>query len=222
MITHLGVIPDGNRRYAKKTGITFKEAYEQGFSKAEECLSWALEEGIKEITIYALSTENLKRNKTQLSTLLNLFKKKLGELSEKEIIHKNEIQIKVIGKPAVLSMFKKEIKKIHNNTDGYKKHRINICLGYGGRWEIVNAVNRILGEGKRKVNEKTFWKYLEIKSEPELIIRTGGMKRLSNFLVFQSAYSELYFLDKLWPEITKNDFKKSIAWYKNTKRNFGT
>ncbi len=222
MITHLGVIPDGNRRYAKKTGITFKEAYEQGFSKAEECLSWALDEGIKEITVYALSTENLKRNKAQLSVLITLFKKKLNELSEKEIIHENEIQVRVIGKPIVLGRFKKEIEDIHKSTEKYRKHRINICLGYGGRWELVDAVNHILTEGKKKINEKTLWKYMKIKSEPDLIIRTGGMRRLSNFLIFQSAYSELYFLDKLWPEITKKDFKKAIDWYKNIKRNFGT
>ncbi len=221
MIAHLGVIPDGNRRYAKKKGISFKEAYEQGFSKAEECLSWALEEGIREISVYALSTENLRRERTQLTTLLALFKKKFNELPENEVIHENEVQVRIVGKPIVLKMFKKEIERIHKSTGEYGNHRINICFGYGGRWEIVDAINRILTEGKKRINEKTLWKYMKIQSEPELIIRTGGMRRLSNFLIFQSAYSELYFLDKLWPEITRRDFKKAVDWYRNTKRNFG-
>jgi len=227
---HIGIIMDGNRRYAKKLGLDPKMGHIFGAKKLEEVLKWCLELGIREVTLYAFSTENFKRRQDEIEHIFNLMKSKLRELEKSEVIHKNEVQIRFIGKlellPDDLRIF---MKKIEDLTRSYNKYRLNIAVAYGGRSEIVDAIRNIVKDalkGRIKaedITEDTISKYLYTKDslDPDLIIRTSGEERLSNFLIWQSAYSELYFVDALWPEFTKLDFLLAIRSYQKRERRFG-
>lgn len=227
---HIGIIMDGNRRYAKKLGLDPKMGHIFGAKKLEEVLKWCLELGIREVTLYAFSTENFKRSQDEIEHIFNLMKSKLRELEKSEVIHKNEVQIRFIGKlellPDDLRIF---MKKIEDLTRSYNKYRLNIAVAYGGRSEIVDAIRNIVKDalkGRIKaedITEDTISKYLYTKDslDPDLIIRTSGEERLSNFLIWQSAYSELYFVDALWPEFTKLDFLLAIRSYQKRERRFG-
>ena len=227
---HIGIIMDGNRRYAKKMGLDPKVGHVLGAKKLEEVLKWCLELGIKEVTLYAFSTENFKRRKEEIEHIFNLMKKKLKELERSDVIHKNRVQIRFIGRLELLPMDLRELmKKLERMTKNYRNYRLNIAVAYGGRSEILDAIKGIVKdalEGKLRVEditEKTISKYLYTKDslDPDLIIRTSGEERLSNFLIWQSAYSELYFVDAFWPEFTKLDFLLAIRSYQKRERRFG-
>ena len=215
---HIGIIPDGNRRYAKKHRISLEESYNLGVDKFINICEWAKEYNISEISFYALSKENLNRNKTQLNVLFKIFKKKIDQYLDK-FNNDRTYFIKFYGNiPKELSEKIREIES--KNTEDYKI-KVNILLGYSGRDEIIKAINEIIKERINKIDENNFRKFLFVNKDLDLIIRTGGYQRLSNFLIFQSAYSELYFTDKLWNEFTKKDFEDALKWYKKQKRNFG-
>jgi len=227
---HIGIIMDGNRRYAKKLGLDPKIGHIFGAKKLEEVLKWCLELGIREVTLYAFSTENFKRAQDEIEHIFNLMKSKLRELEKSELIHKNEVQVRFIGKLELLpDDLRILMKKIEDLTRNYNKHRLNIAVAYGGRSEIVDAIRNIVKDtlkGRIKtedITEDTISKYLYTKDslDPDLIIRTSGEERLSNFLIWQSAYSELYFVDTLWPEFTKLDFLLAIRSYQKRERRFG-
>lgn len=220
MLNSLAIIPDGTRRYAQKVGISIAEAYELSCQKAEEVFDWCLGAKIKNATIYALSSENLNRGKDQLKILFGLYKKHLAELIDSERIHKNEVRVRIVGSlDKIKGGLKSAIDRLHAATADYTKYTLNIALAYGGRAEMVAAAQAAAAAGK--ITEENFSKYLYVKEEPDLLIRTSGMQRLSNFLPWQTAYTELYFCESLWPEFSHADFDGALNFYYQAKRNFG-
>lgn len=222
-LSSIGIIPDGNRRFAKRNLISIDAAYQKGFDKAEEVFDWCLEQPeMKSATIYALSTENLNRSQMELNTLFGMYDKHFRELAKSRKIHDNEVRVKVIGDYARLAPIHGAIDELHMSTCNYDKFTVYIALGYGGRQEILQAVKRAYIEGKiAQLNEESIRNYLYQPNDLDLLIRTGSTPRLSNFLPWQSAYTELYFSNKLWPEFTREDFNAAIEAYNNVKRNFG-
>ncbi|ADN50328.1 polyprenyl diphosphate synthase [Vulcanisaeta distributa] len=230
---HIGVIPDGNRRWARKVGLPITEAYRIGSDKVEEFLDWSLDFGIKIVTVYVLSTENfLRRSKLELDLLYRLLKEKLIKVRKDERIHRNRVRVRVIGRTWLLPEdVRREIALTEEATANYSDHYLNLAVVYGGRQEIIDAIKKILvdyNSGKLNIsdlNEDTLFRYLYIGDEPypepDLIIRTGGEHRISNFLLYETAYSELYILNKYWPEITKEDLKQALDDYSRRERRFG-
>ncbi|MEM0139302.1 MAG: polyprenyl diphosphate synthase [Ferroplasma sp.] len=227
---HLGIITDGNRRYAREMGMPINEGHVRGKDKLEEVLEWAMEIGIKMVTVYAFSSENFGRKEDEVNFLFNLINDSLRGLLDDKRISKNQIKVKVIGDFQTLPDYlKKTIKEVEDYTKNYKKFRLNIAVGYGGRQEIINAVKMIAKDvcsGCLKVdaiNEELFRNYLydNTLTDPDLILRTSGEERISNFLLWQSAYSELYFSDVNWPDLKKLDFLRAIYSYQSRKRRYG-
>lgn len=223
---HVAIILDGNRRFAKKLGLQPWKGHEFGVKKLHQLLDWCRELGIKEVTLYSFSTENFDRTKTEKNFLFNIFKKEFNNMKYKNDILDNKIRINVIGR---LDMFPKDIKKamlsIMEKTKKHSNMTVNFAMAYGGRQEITDAFKRIIKNSRNlkpeQINEELISKNLYIKSEPDLIIRPGGEIRTSNFLTWQSVYSELIFLDKLWPEFTKEDLLNIIREFNQRERHFG-
>ncbi len=224
MVEHIGLVLDGNRRFAKRLMLEPWKGHEYGAEKVEKLLDWIKELGVKEFTLFCLSVENIKsRPKNELDYLLKLFKKEFRDL-DREKIEKNKIKIRFIGDLSLLpDDLVKQCRKLEKETEKNNDYIVNFALAYGGRQELIAAVKKIL-KNKLKpedINEETLKKNLWLESEPELIIRTGGITRTSNFLLWQSAYSEWIFLEKLWPDVTKEDFIECIKKFETIKRNFG-
>ncbi len=227
---HLGIITDGNRRYAQAIGISPNEGHIHGKDKLEEVLDWSMEIGIRVVTVYGFSSENFGRKKDEVDFLFNLINDSLRGLLKDDRIYKNEIKVKVIGDFSKLPDYLiKTINDVEESTEKFNKFRFNIAVGYGGRQEIINAVKRVaeaVCSGSLKIesiNEEVFRNYLYDSSlpDPDLILRTSGEERISNFLLWQSAYSELYFSDVNWPELKKLDFLRAIYSYQSRKRRYG-
>jgi tritrans,polycis-undecaprenyl-diphosphate synthase [geranylgeranyl-diphosphate specific] len=223
MLQSLAITPDGNRRFAKKYNLSLEESYRRGFEKAEEVFDWCLEiPSLKTATMYALSSENFKRDKNELDLLYFLFDHYFRELAKSKKIHKNNVKIRIIGKTEDLAPIHAAIKELHTATEGNDRYTLNIALGYGGRQEIIDAVKKAANNGGiDKLTEGNFSKYLYQPDDIDLMIRTGASHRLSNFLIWQASYAELYFLDKLWPELEKEDFQKAVDFFNQAQRNFG-
>lgn len=220
---HVGIILDGNRRFAKRLMKQPWKGHEYGAEKVEKLFDWCKELNIGELTIYCFSLENFKRPKKEFDYLMDLFKKEFGKLKKDSRIEKNKIKIRFIGKTELFNeKIQKLIRDIEENTKSHRDYTINFAFGYGGRQEIISAVNKIIVEKKTsKITEQDFEKYLWLKHEPDLVIRTGGEKRTSNFLPWQSTYSEWIFLNKMWPEFTKEDLENCIKEFHERKRRFG-
>ncbi len=219
---HIGIILDGNRRYARKNKINPLRGHEFGAKTVLDLFDWAKELGIKELTLYTFSTENFKRSKLEVDTLMRIFLKEADELISSGRLEKNRINIRFIGR---LHLFNKKVRdkmeELMNLTKDFDSFKVNFCMAYGGRAEIIDAVNDLLKRGISKVDETIFQKSLYLNSEPDLIVRTSE-QRLSNFLLWQSAYSEILFLpDKLWPEFSKEDLIFCVNEFKRRKRRFG-
>lgn len=220
-VKHLAIILDGNRRFAIKKGMPAFKGHEYGAQTIEKLLDWCKELNIKELTLYTLSTENLKRDKKELKYLFSLFKKYFEKFKKDKRIHENKMKIKFIGKLNLVPKYiRKLAKEIENKTSSYNNYKLNFCFAYGGRLELLEAINK-LKKKKSKITEQDIKKALWLSSEPDLIIRTGNRTRTSNFLPWQSIYSEWLFLKKLWPEFTKQDLKKALKYFQTVKRNFG-
>ena len=212
---HIAIILDGNRRYAKRLGMQPWKGHEFGIKKLEQLLEWCRDFGIKELTLYSFSTENFKRSRKEKDFLFNMFKKEFKSMRYRKDIFKNKVRVNVIGR---IDMFPKIIRKSMNDImKKTKRHNgfiVNFAMAYGGRQEITNAIKIIATDLKnnrikiKDINEKLISKNLYLKSEPELVIRPGGEVRTSNFLTWQSVYSEWIFVKKLWPEFTKRDLAK--------------
>lgn len=225
---HIAIVLDGNRRYAKKLGLRPWKGHEFGVKRLEELLKWCQELGVKELTLYSFSTENFSRTKAEKDFLFGIFKQEFSNMRYRKDIFKNKIRINVIGR---IGMFPKGIRKsmlgIMEKTRKHSKFIVNFAMAYGGRQEITDAVKNIaikIKSGKinpDSINEKTVADNLYLKSDPDLVIRPGGEKRISNFLLWQSAYAELFFIDRLWPEFTKEDLITIIKEFKNRERRFG-
>ncbi len=220
-LNHIAIIIDGNRRYAKKKFLEVWKGHDFGADTVEKAIEWCQELKIKELTFYALSLENLKREKIEVEALLNLMRKFLKKIKTDERIKKNKVRIRFLGR---LNLLPTDIQKLaqdaEDHTKNYNNIIVNFCIAYGGRQEMVDAITHIV-KNNLEVIEENIQKNLYLQSEPELIIRTGGHTRTSNFLIWQSVYSEWIFLQKLWPEFTKDDLIECIEKFKNMKRNFG-
>lgn len=221
-LKHVGIVVDGNRRFAKDLGKKPWEGHRAGADKVEEFLGWCQELEIKEATIYALSTENLKREPKELKELFDLFKKWFEKFRKSKEVKEKGIKIRFMGDLSLVPKNVKELaEKIESETKNNNNYKVNFCFAYGGRSELLHAINKLLKEGKKQVTEQDVTNALWLSSEPDLIIRTGGKIRTSNFLPWQSVYSEWIFLEKLWPAITKEDLIECIEKFKATQRNFG-
>lgn len=221
-IKHLGIIPDGNRRYARKALKNPLQGHDAGIKKISEVLQWCREAGIKELTLYTFSVQNFRRSRIEISYLFNLLRKAFEKIKKENWVHKHKVKVRFLGR---LELFPKDMqemcKEIEEMTEGYDEYHFNLAMGYGGREEIVDAVNKMLKKGIKKIDEEIFKNYLYNDSEPELIIRTSGEYRTSNFLVYQGIYAEWCFVQHTWPEFSKRDFTKCLEEYAKRKRRFG-
>ncbi len=218
---HLGIILDGNRRWAKEKGLTTFEGHRRGLRKVKDVTEWCLEKGIKILTVFIFSTENWKRSKEEVNYLMKLAHK--ATVVDLKDVAKKGVKVNIIGERQRLPEFvKKGIRKIERDTGKNKKMTLNLALSYGGRGEIVQAIKNIV---KKKVSAKKITESLISKnlwaSDLDMIIRTGKEKRISNFLIWQAAYAELYFLEKYWPAFNKRDLNKALEVYDKRKRRFG-
>jgi tritrans,polycis-undecaprenyl-diphosphate synthase [geranylgeranyl-diphosphate specific] len=226
---HIGIIMDGNRRYAKKLGLISWMGHEYGAKTMLNTIKWAKKLGINQLTFYAFSTENFKRSKDEFDKMMELFARIAVELLEKIHNAKERACIRFVG---LLHLFPKKIQDLMNKvmdaTRTFTDFVVNIAVGYGARSELIKAFKTLAHKIKagqldiEMVDENMVSNELFIADEPEIIIRTGGTKRLSNFLLWQASYSEIYFMDKLWPEFTKQDLINCIDDYsKNVNVNLG-
>jgi len=228
---HIGIIPDGNRRWARERDLDPTYGHVYGYEKLKEVLKWIWELGIKYVTIYAMSSENcLYRPPEERENLFNLARRGLREIMEMDEIHRNKVRVRIFGK---LDLVPRDIlelaAKVEELTKSYSNFYLNIALCYGGRQEIIDAVKKLAREvleGRMSIediDERTFSKFLYTSDcpDPDLIIRTSGEERISNFLLWQSAYSELYFCEAYWPEFRKIDFWRAIRSYQHRERRFG-
>jgi tritrans,polycis-undecaprenyl-diphosphate synthase [geranylgeranyl-diphosphate specific] len=220
-LSHLAVIIDGNRRYAKKGSFPVFSGHEKGAENVEKMIEWCSELNLKELTFYALSIENLKRDRLEVDALLDLMRRWFKKLRSDSRIKKKNIRMKFVGR---LSLLPKDVQELMMECENEHKENsgmvVNFCVAYGGRQEITDAVQHLV-KNNLEVTEENIQKNLYLQSEPDLIIRTGKFVRTSNFLPWQAVYSEWIFLEKLWPEFTKKDLLSSIEIFKTVKRNFG-
>jgi tritrans,polycis-undecaprenyl-diphosphate synthase [geranylgeranyl-diphosphate specific] len=227
---HVAVIMDGNRRFASSLGLSPELGHQFGRDKIREVLQWCFDLGIKNLTIYAFSTENFNRSSNEVKTLMDLCKEELKKAFNDSRIHKNKVRIRIIGR---LDTLPKDIatqaKNIMDQTKHYDKYSFNIALAYGGREEIIQAIQKIAKDvktGKVKIEdikESIVSKYLYTNGipDPDIILRTSGEERISNFLLWQLAYSELYFSDVYWPAFQKKDFLNAIKTVQQRHRRYG-
>ena len=223
-LNHVSIIMDGNNRWAKTKGVSSREGHKEGVKKARVAIEFALENKISYLTLFAFSTENWLRDTAEVNDLISLFFDALEEQTPKLIEEK--VKLSFIGD---LSRFNKRlIERIKKSTHETKKYspqlNLIIAASYGGKWDIINSINKTISKNKiKEFSENDLEKNLETRNfpEPDLIIRSGGEKRLSNFYLWQSSYSELYFSDKFWPDFDKKDLKEACEDFFKRKRKFG-
>ncbi len=228
---HIGIILDGNRRFAKRLMEKPWKGHAWGAEKVKELLKWAKEYGVRYLTLYALSLENLfSRPKQELDFLLKLFENEFKKIVRKNHeAHKYKVRVRVLGRTHMLpERLQKAIRAAEECTAKYDKYFLNLAIAYGGQQEITDAVVSIAkkvlsGLEPDKINEDLIRHslYTDGTPYPDLIIRTGGEQRLSNFMLWQSAYTELYFCEKMWPEFTKQDFAAALTEFQARQRRFG-
>ena len=219
-INHVAIIMDGNGRWGLKHKNSRNAGHRAGLNTIEKIIKETIKHKIKHLTLYAFSTENWKRPKSEINYLFNL----LENFLKKKIInlHEQNIKLKIVG----IKKFSKKLNSLLESSEKKTLHnsklQINLALNYGSKFELINAFKN-LNKNNDKINEKNLTKYLLTKNipDPDLLIRTGNTKRLSNFLLWQLAYAEIFFEKKLWPDFNVNDYNKIIKKFKNIKRNFG-
>jgi len=219
---HLAIIIDGNRRWAKKKGLASFNGHKKGMNNVKEIGERCRKKGIKILTLYVFSTENWKRSKKEINYLMKLFNLVFNKENIEEL-HQKGIKIKIIGQVEKLSKALQErIIEAEKLTKNNKKGVLNLAISYGGRSDIIQAIKKIVKK-KISITEEAINNHLWTNDlpDPDLIIRTGGEQRLSNFLIWQSAYSEFYFTKKLWPDFTINDLDKALKDYSQRQRRFG-
>ena len=218
---HVAIIMDGNGRWGIKKRKSRNYGHSEGVKVVEKIVEEAISSNIKYLTLYTFSTENWKRPKKEISFLIYLLEKYIDQQLHKFI--KKNIKLKVIGNVNKFpNSLKTKINKAEKLTKLKKKLQINIALNYGSKEEIIFSIKKLISASSR-INEKNISDNLYTKDipDPEILIRTGNRQRLSNFLLWQSSYTEIFFIKKLWPDFTKSDFKKIIIKFKKTSRNFG-
>jgi undecaprenyl diphosphate synthase len=219
-LNHVAIIMDGNGRWGLKNKSTRNEGHKAGLNTVEKIIKETINQRIKYLTLYAFSTENWKRPKKEINYLFNLLENFL--LNKIEDLHQQNIKLNIIG----IRNFSKKLNKLINlsekKTSKNKTLQINLALNYGSKLEIINALRK-MKKNNDKINEKNLSKCLQTKNspDPEILIRTGNTNRLSNFLLWQLAYAEIFFEKKLWPDFNEKDYIKIIKKFKKIKRNFG-
>jgi len=220
VVKHIAIIMDGNRRYAEKHKIETMLGHRRGAEVVENLAGWAEELNIKELTLYAFSMQNFKRSKTEFNYLMNLLEEFIEHAKDK-LKKEPKVKFNFFGR---LHLFSEKIQNLVKELQEISKNNtvvtINLALGYGGREEISDAVKKLV-EKKQEVTEENISNNLYLNSEPDVVIRTGNTIRTSNFLTWQTIYSEWVFLEKTWPEFTKEDLKKVVNDFSKIKRNFG-
>lgn len=219
---HLALIPDGNRRWAREHGLPVEEGHRRGARVMERCLRWCLEEGVEEVSVYALSIENLlKRPQQEIRNLLLILRDYLDRLAEDDAVHRHEVRVRVLGKlyrlPAPVL---RAAARVMRATRPYARHALNLLVAYGGRDELVHAFQLARRRGGRLTRPR-LERFLWVARPVDLVIRTGRERRLSNFLLYQSAYAELAFVDKYWPEFTRADLRRCIRRFEQAQRRLG-
>jgi len=230
--SHIGIILDGNRRWAQNQGIFRGRGHEEGANRAEELLDWCHELGIKSVTLYVLSTENLDRSPEEMKELFELIEARLGRLLNDERIVRYRVNVRAIGHLDLLpDSIIQLLAAIEKKTAEYSDHYLNIAVAYGGRAEITDVVRSValdVKDGKlnpdsiteETVSKRLYTSYLP-NQEPDLIIRTSGEERMSGFLLWQGAYSELVFVDVFWPAFRLIDLLRAIRTYQKRRRRYG-
>ena len=227
---HVAIIMDGNRRFARKLGIDPTQGHHIGKDKVQDVLEWCRDAGVKVLTLYAFSTENFKRADKEVKTLMRMFADSFRKMADDPHIHKHRIRVRAIGRIDMLPPdVRKAIKYAEERTKDYSNYFFNIAIAYGGRAEIVDAIKSIASDVKKgklnanEIDEQTVSSrlYTADVPDPDLILRTSGEERISNFLLWQIAYSELCFVDVYWPEFTRRDFLRAIRTYQNRERREG-
>lgn len=219
---HIAFIMDGNGRWAKKQGLPRKEGHKRGIKAIERALKYVFENGVEIMTVFAFSTENWSRPKEEVDAIIGLLDEYL--LSSLDSLTKNQIRLKVLGDVSVLPQSTQlAVKNAVDATARFEGRTFNIAFNYSGRAEIVRAVNNIIKAGVGEIDERGFSEYLYTggQPDPDLIIRTSGEQRISNFLLYQAAYSEFYFTKTLWPDLSERTLRAALEQYKKRMRRFG-
>ena len=219
-LNHVAIIMDGNGRWGLKYKNSRNAGHKEGLKAVERIIKVSIEQKIKFLTLYAFSTENWKRPKKEITYLFNLLQKFLTDRLED--INRQKIKIKILGYKRFSLKLNRLLNLAEKKTCKNTKLQINLALNYGSKTEIIHALKKI-SKSNCKINENNLEKFLQTKNipDPDLLIRTGSTQRLSNFLLWQLAYSEIFFEKKLWPAFSEKDSKKIIKKFKNIKRNFG-
>jgi undecaprenyl diphosphate synthase len=219
-LNHVAIIMDGNGRWGLKHKNSRNAGHKAGLITIQKIIKATIKNKINFLTLYAFSTENWKRPKNEIEYLFNLLENFLNTKIDQ--LHNQNIKLKIIGIKKFSSRLNKLLILAEKKTAKNKTLQINLALNYGSKFELINAFKN-LQKDKKKVNEKNFTNYLQTKNipDPDLLIRTGNTKRLSNFLLWQLAYSEIFFEKKLWPEFNEKDYNRIIRNFKKVKRNFG-
>jgi undecaprenyl diphosphate synthase len=223
---HIVLFPDGNRRWAREQGLPTLDGHKKGYEKLKNLCDWCESKGIEILTAFGFSTENWNRSPEEVAYLMKLLENTLLMFKNDQDLVKKEVKVKVIGqKERLPETLQKTILEIEKFTENNKKFQLNLAVSYGGKWDILNAVKKIVEQGIEpgKIDEKLFESYLSTAGlpNPDLIIRAGGEMRLSNFVLWQSAYSELYFSPKYWPDFTEQDLDLALQEFDRRSRRFG-
>tara|TARA_X000000950_G_scaffold35748_1_gene38269 strand:+ start:147 stop:821 length:675 start_codon:yes stop_codon:yes gene_type:complete len=220
-LNHVAIIMDGNGRWGLKYKKSRNAGHKEGLHTVERIITASIKNKIKFLTLYAFSTENWKRPKKEINYLFNLLENFLG--SKIDQLSKQGIKLKIIGKKNFSKKLNQLLSTSEKKTSLNTNLQINLALNYGSKLELINAF-KIIKKKKQQINEKNISKNLLTKNipNPEVLIRTGNTQRLSNFLLWQIAYTEIFFVKKLWPDFNENDYNKILNKYKNIKRNFGS
>ena len=219
-LNHVAIIMDGNGRWGLKNKNSRNAGHRFGLNTVEKIIKESIKQNIKYLTLYAFSTENWKRPKKEIKFLFNLLENFL--INKIDDLDKQNIKLKIIGVKNFSSELNELLNRSEKQTSKNNKLQINLALNYGSKLELINAFKN-LKKSNDQINEKNLSKYLQTKDipDPDILIRTGNTKRLSNFLLWQLAYAEIFFEKKLWPDFNERDFNKIIKKFKNIKRNFG-
>ena len=219
-LNHVAIIMDGNGRWGLKNKNSRNAGHKAGLNTVEKIIKESIKQKIKYLTLYAFSTENWKRPKKEIKFLFNLLENFL--INKIDDLDKQNIKLKIIGVKNFSSELNELLNRSEKQTSKNNKLQINLALNYGSKLELINAFKN-LKKSNDQINEKNLSKYLQTKDipDPDILIRTGNTKRLSNFLLWQLAYAEIFFEKKLWPDFNEKDFNKIIKKFKNIKRNFG-
>ncbi|HLE46611.1 MAG TPA: polyprenyl diphosphate synthase [Thermoplasmata archaeon] len=228
---HVAIIMDGNRRFAQELGLGNPGmGHAKGRDKLEEVLQWCLDVGVRILTVYAFSTENLSRPSEEVRGLMRLFAENFRRVGDDERVHRYRIKVQVFGDRDLLPEDVKEsIAYAESRTKDYEDYSFNLAVAYGGREEILDAIREVVRDAQaghvtaEQIDEKFFSKrlYTADLPDPDLVLRTSGEERISNFLLWQLAYSELYFVDVYWPGFRKIDFLRAIRSYQQRRRRYG-